>query len=101
MSMLSEIKQELDGDIKKKQLEDFLKNNESFIKERLGLINFILEGFNADEEYEKLKNKNEEINKDIQKLRYIKDNIIIYYAETFKEIIQKIITIIRDNEKKK
>ena len=54
---LDEIRNELDGEIKKKQLEEFLNNDENFIKERLGLINLILEGFNSDDEYLKLKNK--------------------------------------------
>ena len=45
-----------------------------------------------------MKNKNEEINKDINKLIYIKDNIIFYFRESRKDIIHKIIQIIRGGQ---
>ncbi len=87
--------------LKKKKLEEFLKNDESFIKQRLSLINLILYIFNPDEEYIILKNKIKEINDDIEKLKYIKDNIIIYYPVLYEDIIKRSMKIIKDNQNKK
>ena len=53
------------GNIKKSKLEEFLKNEPSFVKQRLNLIKIILEGFNPEDQYEELKRKNDEINKKI------------------------------------
>ena len=50
----------------------------------------VLEGFNPQEKYKELKNKNKEINKEIEKLKYIKDNIIIYHKEFYSDTIKKI-----------
>ena len=61
----------------------------------------LFEGFNPNEKYTQLKKINENINKDINKLKYIKDNIIIYYKETYQDIIKKIIEVIRENKNKK
>ena len=78
-----------------------MKNDESFIKQRLSLINLILEGFNPDEQYKELKKKNENINQDIEKLKFIKDNIIKYYGDFYQDIIKRIIDVIKDNQNKK
>jgi len=68
----------IDGNIQKKRLDEFLKNNETVIIQRLSLIKLILDTFNPEEEYPKLKKQNEEINEIITKLNNIKDNIIKY-----------------------
>ena len=99
--LITDIRKEIDGEIKKKKLEEFLKNDESFIKQRLSLINLILYIFNPDEEYIILKNKIKEINDDIEKLKYIKDNIIIYYPVLYEDIIKRSMKIIKDNQNKK
>ena len=102
--LINRIKEDLEGDILKKKLDAFLINDESFKKERLerlGLIKFIISKFDPNEEYEKIKKKNDAINKEIEKIKYIKDNIIIYYRETYQKLIQNIINIIRDNQNKK
>ena len=78
-----------------------LKNDESIVKQRLSLINLILEGFNPDDQYRQLKKKIVEINKDIQKLKYIKDNIKIYHQKSCQDIIKKIIEVINNNQNKK
>ena len=57
------MKLKMKGNIKKSKLEEFLKNEPSFVKQRLSLIKIILEGFNPEEQYEELKRKNDEINK--------------------------------------
>ena len=99
-SLLDNIKNEIDGEITKKKLDEFLKNK-LYIKERLSLLNLIIEGFNPDDKYNELKRKNEDINKDIDKLKDIKDNIIIYYRESKQDIIKKIIDVIKHNQNQK
>ena len=77
-----------------------MKNDKSFILQRLKLINLSYEGFTPNEEYDKLTKKNEEINNDINKLKEIKDNLIIYHKDTYQEIIKKIIEVVKNNQNK-
>jgi len=86
---------------KKRKLDEFLKNEESIILQRLKLIKIIYDTFNPDEEYPKIKKHNEEINQYINKLNYIKENIIIYYKETYQQQIKHLIYIIKDNKNKR
>ena len=100
-NLIKSIKQDLDGQIKKKTLEDFLSNNESFIKQRLSLINLIIDVFKPDETFKKLNKINDDINKEIKKLIFIKENIIIYHGEVYEQIIKRLIEIIDNNQNKK
>ena len=65
--------------------------------QRLSLIKLILVGFNPDEQYNKLK----KINNDINELKYIKDNILIYYKDFYQDNIIRIIEVIKNNQNKK
>ena len=96
--LIKSIKEDIEGNITKKALDEFLNNGESFIIERLKLIKLLIEGFNPDETLQNLIKFNKGINLEIQKLRFIKDNIIIYHRETYQEIIQKLIRIIENNQ---
>ena len=78
-----------------------MKIEESLVIKRLKLIKLVLPGFNPKDKYEELKNKNEEINKEIEKLKYIKDNIIIYHKEFYQATIKRLIDIIKNNQNKK
>ena len=99
--LLGEIRKDIiEGNIQKRKLDEFLENNDTFIIQRLSLITIILDTFNPAEEYDKLKKKNEEINKYIGKLKYIKENIIIYFKETYQEKIKQLIDTIKDNQNK-
>ena len=91
----------MEGISKKSKLEEFLKNDQSSIKERLSLIKILLSRFNPDDKFCELKKINDKINKDINKLKYIKDNIIIYYKEFYQDIIKRIIDVIKNNQNKK
>jgi hypothetical protein len=97
--LMGNIKKDIDGEINKKNLDEFLNIQESIIRERLSLLNIIYDNFSPKEEYEKLKKINEEINEDINKLIDIKNNIILYHKETYKENIKKLIDIIKDNHR--
>ena len=100
--LLGDIRKDIiEGNILKRKLDEFLNNDESFIIQRLSLINIILETFNPSEEYIKLKKKNEEINAYIGKLKYINENIIIYFKETYQDKIKQLIDTIKDNQNKK
>ena len=90
-----------DLNIKKKELTDFLKINKSFILERLSLIKIISDNSaSADEKLSQLIKKNEEINKDFEKFKFIYNNIRIYYKTDYKDIINKLFKIINDTENK-
>ena len=89
--ILDDIQKDIDnGYIKKNRLEDFLNNEEHLVKQKLELIKIIITEYNEVEKYEKLKKTNDEINKNIEILKKIKNNIIIYYKEKYKKEIQKI-----------
>ena len=101
MNLLAEIRKDIDGKIRKSKLEEFLKNEKSFIIQRLSLIKLIVQSFNPDEQYAQLKKINDKINEDINTLKYIKDNIILYYKESYQGIIERIIDVIKNNHYKK
>ena len=97
--LLEEINRDLNGNFKKGILEEFLKNEEQAIQ-RLTLIKLIKQNFNANEKYNEIKKKNDEINKDIEELKYIKDNIELYYKNSKKDLINGIVEVIKNNENK-
>lgn len=66
-------------DIEKPNIELLLKLTENQILERLNLVNN-----NPKELYNKIQSKNIEINKEIQKLKNIKDLLSIYYSNYLK-----------------
>jgi hypothetical protein len=90
IKLLQEIRGDIEGKIQKKKLEEFLKVNESLIHKRFSLIKLILEGFNPEKEYNTLKKKFEKINEDIKNFEFILDNIIMYFNETYQDILKKI-----------
>ena len=99
--MLDNIKKHIDGDIQKSKLEEFLKNGSILVKKRLSLIKLILEGFNPEEEYVRLKRINSDINENINKLENNKDDIILFYKDYYREIINRIIEVIKNNQNEK
>jgi len=60
-----------------------------------------LDSFDAEETYKILKKKNENINLYINKLKEIKENIIIYFKESYQTKIQQLIETIKGNQNKK
>ena len=98
--LLDSIKRDIEGNIKKSKLEEFLINEPSLIRQSLSLIKIILEDFNPDAQYEELKRINDDINKNIHELIYIKDNILIYFEDTYQDIIKKIIEVLKNNSQK-
>lgn len=63
--------------------------------ERLNLINKIIESYNPADKYKSSKDENDKINKDIELLNKVRDNIRIYFKETEKETIKEISEVIR------
>ena len=100
-TLLNEIWKDLEGNILIKNLEEFLKNDKSIIIKRLSLIKLIIEHFDPNETFESLKNIIDKINQDLNRLKYIEENISLYYKETYKDIITQINDIIRDSKNKK
>ena len=99
IKLIESIKEEIEGNIKKQKLEEFLKNED--IEKRLGLINLIHENYNPDEVINNLKEKINKINEDIKILNVTKDNIILYYKCSYKDLIKELIKIIKDSEDQK
>ena len=65
---MKSIKEDLDGEIKKKTFDEFFKLEEFIKKQRLSLISIYYEAYNSNDEYYKLKETNKKINQDINKL---------------------------------
>ena len=94
---LSDIKRDLDGNIKLKTLQEFLSNDESIIIKRLSLIKIILENYNSENELALLKKKINDINNIIKKIIYIRNNIMIYYSNTYKDFLKKLSNSTKNN----
>ena len=101
INLLDLIKNDIRGKIKKFKLEEFLKIEKSLIIKRLSLIKLIIPAFNLDDIYPNLKKTNDKINEDMKKLDYIKDNIILYYPQTFQDIMESVMEINKNNQYKK
>ena len=99
--LIVKIKVDIEGGIKKSKLEEFLKIDESLVIQRLELIKLVLGGFDPNEKYKELKDKNKEINDEIEKFKYIKENIIIYHKEFYQDTIKRLLDIIKNNQNKK
>ena len=97
---LDKIKKELDGDITKQELEEFLQNDEKVVIKRLKLISYIMEGYNPEEVYVKLKNDIKSINDNIKVLSEIKNSLLIFHRNIYLKEINEITNIIRDITKK-
>ena len=82
--------------IKKKKLEEFLKNNDA--EKRLGLMNIIYSNYKPDSVLKELNEKIKKINENIDILKTTKENIILYYKESQKDLIKELLTIIKKNE---
>ena len=97
--LLKDIKKDIKDCINRKNLERFLKNDESIIIQRLSLIQLVTtkEKFNPNYELELLKKKEAEINETLNKLIDIKDNLSIYHKKTYEQIIKRILSAIKNS----
>jgi hypothetical protein len=57
INLFDSIKKEIEGDIEKSKLEEFLKMDKSLVIQRLKLVKLVLGGFNPEEKYEELKKR--------------------------------------------
>ena len=101
VELILNIRKDIEGNITKNELEIFLKNDEIIIIKRLSLIKLVIEYFDPNNEYKKLKLKNQEINSSIEKLKYIRDNIKLYFKNYYKDIISKITDFIKNYQNKR
>ena len=101
-NLFKDIKKFIENDIKKNELEKFLKFDEIVKKKRLNLIEWLSdENFIPEEWNKEMKEKNDKINKGIEEYKKIKANIIFYYNRTYQSQLEKLIDIINNNENKK
>ena len=99
--LLTGIRNDIDGDIKKKKLEEFLENKEDIVKQRLSLIKIILNDYEPERIFEDLKKKVKCINEDIKILNEIKKYLIIFHQNKHRNDINKMTEIIKDLEEGK
>ena len=99
--LLKNIKKDLDGNIRKKKLEDFLKINESLLIKRLELIKILSPGFeyNPKLTIENLKKDYKNMSTNLENLQFIKENIIKYFNDKYKEIISDLIDNLKVKDK--
>ena len=98
---LNKIKTDIEGDITKEKLDRFLKNGEEFVIKRLELITILIEDFDCQETYQNLKRRNKDISNKIEKLKDILNNIILYFKDYYKEIIDVLGKTIKQNQEMK
>ena len=99
--LLTRIRKDIDGDIKKKKLEEFLENKKDVVKRRLSLIKIILNDYEPEQIFEDLKKKVKCINEDIEILNEIKKYLIIFHQNKHRNDINKMTEIIKDLEEGK
>jgi hypothetical protein len=100
-SILGEILNELEGELSKEKIEDFLKNEKKVVIKKLGLIKIIWNYFNPEQFYEDLTKLIEEINNDINELTDIKNSLQIFYREKYRKEIKTISRIIIELKEKR
>ena len=94
--LIKEIFDDLDGKIKRKNLESFLSIEEEEIIKRLGLIKIIYLNYDPMFQYQKLKKIIFEINENIKELTFIKNSLLIYHFDYYIKEIKAITSIIND-----
>ena len=98
--LLKNIRNEVDGNIKKNILETFLENGKDFVIKRLGLIRIIISGYNPEEVYIKKKIEIKKINEDIKDLIFIKNSLLIYHRYIYLDKIKEITEVIKNLQEK-
>lgn len=94
--LLSNIQNDIDGDIEKIKLETFLSNGEKVVIKRLQLIKIILKEYNPKEVYKEKIEYITKINEDIKELNFIKNSLSIFHRYTYLEKIREITDVINE-----
>ena len=94
--IISEIREDLDGNIEIKKLQKFLKNEKDEIIKRLGLIKLILKDFEPKKKYIKLKIQIEKIQININEFISIKNCLSKFHNNKYQDEIRNISNIIND-----
>ena len=81
---------------KKKDENDKLKEeNEPYVRDKLELLTLIITNYDPTIKYAEYKSNTEKINEKVEKLKFIKDSLMIFHRNLYNEDIRKI-TIILD-----
>lgn len=99
------MRKDLDSNLfSKNKLEEFLKikeiNKKPKIAKKLVLITIVINDYNAEEKYNKLNDRIEEMNKKINELNFINKSLLKFHSIKFKDRIKQIAQIIEDIETK-
>ena len=85
--------------IVKKDLEKFLNENEdSYVKDKLDLISLIMTNYNPITKYADYKRNIVDINEKVEKLKFIKDSLMIFHRNLYNSDIKKITNILNEIE---
>ena len=98
--VITQIRNDLEGDIEIKKLEEFLKNGKESVIKRLSLITLILKEYDIEELYNKLQKQIEQINKDINELSSIKNSLLIFHRKRYQTENSDIAIIIKEMQDK-
>jgi hypothetical protein len=98
LTLVKDIRDDLENKIQKEKIDDFLKNTDDIIKLRLNLIKIEINNYSPEDALKEIKKKIDKINESLKYLKYIKDNIIIYFKDSQKDLIKRLKDTI-DNSK--
>ena len=97
---ITQIYNDLEGEIIIKKLEEFLEDEEKDVIKRLKLIKIFFAEFEPEKEYKDLKKLIEQIKKDIKELSIIKNSLSIFLKNKYLNEIRKMSEIINIIEEK-
>jgi len=97
--ILGKIRKDMDGDINKQKLEEFLNNGKDVVIKRLSLIKMILEDYDPEKVYYERNENIKEITNDIKQLLSIKNSLLIFHRNNYLKEIKNITNIIEDIQK--
>ena len=98
--VLCKIRKDMDGNISKQRLEEFLENGKDIVIKRLGLIKIILADYEPEKVYNEKKLELDKINEDIKELASIKNSLLIFHKYKYLKEIKAITEIIEEIQEK-
>ena len=98
--ILCKIRKDMDGNISKQRLEEFLENGKDIVIKRLGLIKIILADYEPEKVYNEKKVELDKINEDIKELTSIKNSLLIFHKYKYLKEIKTITEIIEEIQEK-
>ena len=74
------------------------EEEDQYVKDKLELITLIIEIYNPTQKYAEYKTIIENINEKVEKLKFIKDSLMIFHRNFYKDDIKEITNILNEIE---